>query len=137
MARNDATTNDEAGKAAAVIGKAGENAKVEPPKVEPPEGADTAQTGQPTAPADASKAAASAGAPGAAAQPADGVTQENTNRRPVAIEVISRVEGFWRGNRQWTIAPQTVPLSELTDRRLEEIMEEPLLIVRDVYEGER
>ena len=134
MAKNDATLNDEVARTADVASKAGESAKAEPPKVEPPKAADTAETGQRNAPANAPDAAASAGAP---AQPTDGVTQENTNRRPVAIEVISRVEGFWRGNRQWTIAPQTVPLSELTDGRLDEIMEEPLLIVRDVYEGER
>jgi hypothetical protein len=55
-------------------------------------------------------------------------------RKPVAIEVVSRMNGFWRGNRQWTHEPQTVPLDELTNRQLSEIEGEPLLITRIIYE---
>jgi hypothetical protein len=137
MANNDAPTNDKAAKAAAA-GKATDNTKAEAAD----KAADTAGAGQAGAAANVPSTEASKGAPGEAAQPsAQGVTQgaaqENTKRRLVAIEVISRVDGFWRGGRQWTIAPQTVPLSELSDAQLLQITEEPLLIVRDVYEGER
>lgn len=54
-------------------------------------------------------------------------------RVAVAIEVISRVDGFWRGNRQWGHEPQTVPLDELAGRQLAEILAEPLLITRMIY----
>lgn len=89
---------------------------------------------------------AGAGAPQAStAQPPDETANAQraaaapapAQRKPVAIEVISRRDGFWRGDRQWTIAPRTVPLSELSKKQLAEINDEPLLIVRDVYEDGR
>lgn len=58
-------------------------------------------------------------------------------RIPGAMEVISRVDGFWRGDRQWTHEPQTVRLDELTERQLDEIENEPLLITRVIYEDQR
>ena len=128
MAKNDASTNDEAAKAAA--GKATDNTKAEAAD----KAADTTGAGQAGAAANVPSTEASKGAPGEAAQPS---AQGNTKRRLVAIEVISRVDGFWRGGRQWTIAPQTVALSELSDAQLLQIKGEPLLIVRDVYEDER
>ena len=138
MAKNDASTNDEATKAAAAAaaGKATDNTKTEAAD----KAAETIGAGQAGAAANVPNTEASKGAPGEAAQPsAQGAAQGNTKRRLVAIEVISRVDGFWRGDRQWTIAPQTVPLLELSNAQLLKIKEEPLLIVRDVYEsdGER
>ena len=140
MAKNDASTNDEAAKAAAAAaGKATDNTKTEAAD----KAAETTGAGQAGAAANVPSTEAPKGAPGApgeAAQPsAQGAAQGNTKRRLVAIEVISRVDGFWRGDRQWTIAPQTVPLLELSNAQLLKIKEEPLLIVRDVYEsdGER
>lgn len=131
MAKNDTTTNDETAQAAAAAaGKAADNTKSEATT----KATNAAEAGQAGATANVQGAAASEGEPGAAAQPSVPATaQDNTTRRLVAIEVISRVDGFWRGGRQWTIAPQTVPLS---DAQLLEIKEEPLLIVRDVYESE-
>lgn len=134
MAKNDATTNDDTAKAAAAANKAADTAKADAAG----KAADTAEAGQAGAPANASDAAAQAAAPSAAAQsPAEGATQEDVERKRVAIEVISRLEGFWRGDRQWTIAPQTVPLSDLSEKQLAEINDEPLLIVRDVFEDGR
>lgn len=139
MAKNDAPTNDEAAKAAAAAGKATDNTKAEAEAAD--KAAETAGAGQAGAAANVPSAEASKGAPGApgeAAQPSvQGAAQGNTKRRLVAIEVISRVDGFWRGDRQWTIEPRTVQLSELSDAQLLKIKEEPLLIVRDVYEDER
>lgn len=134
MAKNDTTTNDETAQAAAAAaGKAADNTKSEATT----KAANAAEAGHAGATANVQGAAASKGESGAAAQPSVQATaQDNTTRRLVAIEVISRVDGFWRGGRQWTIAPQTVPLSELSDAQLLEIKEEPLLIVRDVYESE-
>lgn len=137
MAKNDATTNDEATKAAAAANKTADTAEAAKADTAG-KAADTDEAGQAGAPANAPDTAATASAPGAAAQPpAERATQEDVKRKPVAIEVISRAEGFWRGDRQWTIAPQTVPLWELSHRQLDEIEDEPLLITRYVYEDGR
>lgn len=54
----------------------------------------------------------------------------------VAIEVISRRDGFWRAGRQWEHAPQTVPIDDLTEQQLDEILEEPQLITRMIAKSE-
>lgn len=49
-----------------------------------------------------------------------------------AIEVIAKTEVFYRAGRQWGQNPTVVPLDELTEGELQELRDEPMLIVRDV-----
>lgn len=48
------------------------------------------------------------------------------------IEVIAKTEVFYRAGRQWGQNPTVVPLAELTEDELQELRDEPMLIVRDV-----
>ncbi len=80
--------------------------------------------------------AASAGADAVATATAN-TDDSKADDRPVAIEVISRVDGFYRANRQWTIQPQIVPLAVLSSQQLQEIEREPLLIKRWVSSADR
>lgn len=48
------------------------------------------------------------------------------------VEVIAKTDVFYRAGRQWGQTPTVVPLSDLTEDELQELRDEPLLIVRDV-----
>lgn len=48
------------------------------------------------------------------------------------IEVIAKTEVFYRAGRQWGQSPTVVPLADLTEDELQELRDEPMLIVRDV-----
>lgn len=48
------------------------------------------------------------------------------------LRVVARPDSFWRGGLQFTKEPRTIPLSELTPAQVEEITEEPLLVVTEV-----
>lgn len=115
MAKNEQTT-DTVVKASA--DKAADNAN----PVVPPE-------------REATRQIPAASASGAAAQAT--ADRAEKPRKPIAIEVISRRDGFWRGDREWTIAPQVVSLRDLTEQQIDEIEDEPLLITRIIYDDER
>lgn len=48
------------------------------------------------------------------------------------VEVIAKADVFYRAGRQWGQNPTVVPLSDLTEEQLQELRDEPLLIVREV-----
>ena len=134
MAKNDDTT---AAKGAATAGS--DSTQAETTAKAPAAAVTTSATSPEVAAAAAPEAVASAASTASASSASSApsaTSQQNSKHVPVAIEVIARVDGFWRGERQWTTQPQTVPLSELSERQLREIENEPLLITRAVY-GER
>lgn len=48
------------------------------------------------------------------------------------VEVIAKADVFYRAGRAWSNTPTVVPLSELTEEQLQELQDEPMLIVRTV-----
>lgn len=47
------------------------------------------------------------------------------------LEVISKKDGFRRAGREWS-GTQTVSLAELTNDQVDALMNEPMLVVREV-----
>jgi hypothetical protein len=146
MAKNEPSTNDSTSSdKAAATAVAGVSTKGAPGM---PQTAETAANLQDAAAAGAGDGAkvqesnASAAQAGASTQSTSAEAPSSAHvptadTRPIAIEVISRVDGFYRANRQWTIQPQTVRLGDLSEQQVREIEQEPLLITRWLRAGDR
>ena len=48
------------------------------------------------------------------------------------LEVIARDTVFYRAGHEWAAEPRSVKLSDLTQEQIDELRNEPMLIVRDV-----
>lgn len=144
MAKNEPSTNDSTSSdKAAATAVAGVSTKGAPGM---PQTAETTATLQDAAgtgdgakvqESNASAAQAGASTQSTSAEAASNVHVPTVDTRPIAIEVISRVDGFYRANRQWTIQPQTVRLGDLSEQQVREIEQEPLLITRWLRAGDR
>ena len=64
------------------------------------------------------------------ANPADAPT--TVEAQVNGIEVIAKVDKFYRASHCWTNVPRTVKASELSAAQIAEIKAEPMLIVREV-----
>ncbi|MFZ1418237.1 MAG: HI1506-related protein [Burkholderiaceae bacterium] len=63
---------------------------------------------------------------------ADAPTTQSSKSAVPCIEVIAKVNGFYRAGLRWTIEPTVVVLADLSEAQLDELRNEPMLIVRDV-----
>lgn len=57
---------------------------------------------------------------------------KNAGAATKGVEVIAKADVFYRAGRQWGQTPTVVPLDCLTEEQLQELRDEPLLIVREV-----
>ena len=49
-----------------------------------------------------------------------------------ALEVIAKVEVFYRAGREWSQTPRTVLLADLSEQEITDLKAESMLIVREV-----
>lgn len=50
----------------------------------------------------------------------------------LGLEIIAKVDVFYRAKREWTQVPKVVAKADLTTAEIEELQSEPMLIVREV-----
>lgn len=71
-----------------------------------------------------------------------GSEQDNSSPplEPDALVVVSRKDGFRRAGRAWKTTPTTIPLDELTEDQIKQLLAEPMLkvdfIVSSVQENQ-
>ncbi|MGB1763003.1 hypothetical protein [Alloalcanivorax xenomutans] len=76
-------------------------------------------------------------APESQAKAPDTKTPTDQGGRP-GLSIACKAGAFWRAGRKWTETATTVALASLTDEQIEQLMNEPMLVVRECrIEAER
>lgn len=67
-----------------------------------------------------------------AANKAEAAKETNAKTSTNALEVIAKVEVFYRAGREWSQTPRTVLLTDLSEQEIADLKAEPMLIVREI-----